>query len=93
MVTTGTNTAMANTPSLILYPNPTGENTVTIYSESNLGAGALLEIHNTLGELIKSERLAQNQQQLYVGDLSSGVYVVSVKSNNQNYCQKLIIQH
>ena len=90
---TGSNKIKEYVSSIKLFPNPTSDNLVTIKTDVSLNTGALLEIYNTLGELIKSERLVQNQQQLYVGDLSSGLYMVSVKSNDQNYSQKLIIQH
>ncbi len=51
-----------------------------------------LNIYNTIGALVKSVILSQNQQQINIGDLSNGVYVVEVKSKDYTEKQKLIIQ-
>lgn len=51
-----------------------------------------LNIYNVMGVLVKSETLKQNQRQINIGDLSNGVFMVTVKSKDFTENQRLIIQ-
>jgi len=37
-----------------------------------------------MGSLVKTEMLKQNQQQINVGDLSNGIYMIEIKSKRTN---------
>ena len=45
-----------------------------------------------MGALVKTETLVQNQQQINIGDLTNGIYIVEIKSKEWTENQKLIIQ-
>jgi hypothetical protein len=55
-------------------------------------ADLTLNIYNVMGVLVKSETLKQNQRQINIGDLSNGVFMVTVKSKDFTENQRLIIQ-
>lgn len=74
-----------------IFPNPASDYVVLKFN--NLGNENLrLNIYNVIGELISSETLRQNQQQINVGDLSNGIYMIEIKSKERTEKQKLIIQ-
>jgi hypothetical protein len=74
-----------------LYPNPASEFVDISFDRSN-NDDLTLNIYNITGTLVKSEMLKQNQRQINIGDLSNGIYLVEIKSNNFTENQKLIIQ-
>ncbi|MBU0765369.1 MAG: T9SS type A sorting domain-containing protein, partial [Bacteroidetes bacterium] len=75
----------------LVYPNPASDilyiNNGTINDEN-----LTLKIYNVIGELIHTQKLQQNHQQINIGDLSNGVYVLEIKSEGWSERQKLIIQ-
>jgi hypothetical protein len=54
--------------------------------------GKEIKIYNINGKLVSSEILKENQQQINIGDLSNGIYLVEIKSKEWTEKQKLIIQ-
>jgi len=74
-----------------LYPNPASD-IVTLNIDNTINADFTLNIYNVTGELVSSETLRQNQQQINISDLSNGIYMVEIKSKEWNGKQKLIIQ-
>jgi len=74
-----------------IYPNPASD-FVTLVIERNSNADLLLNIYNIMGSLVKTEMLKQNQQQINIGDLSNGIYIVEIKSKGLAGTQKLIIK-
>jgi len=74
-----------------IYPNPASEFVTASIDRINI-ANLTLNIYNVTGTLVKSELLKQNQQQINIGDLSNGIYVVEIKSKDWSEKQKLIIQ-
>jgi photosystem II stability/assembly factor-like uncharacterized protein len=77
--------------SLNIYPNPANDIISFIVSRSN-NAASTLDIYNVMGCLVKTETLKQDQQQINVGDLSNGIYLVEVKSKGVTGKQKMLIQ-
>lgn len=75
--------------SFYLYPNPA---TDIISLNININETMVLNIYNTIGVLVKSETIKQNNQQINISDLSNGIYIVQVKSREWTEKQKLIIQ-
>jgi hypothetical protein len=53
--------------------------------------GEQISVYNALGQLVKTVKDINNNQ-VYVGDLSKGVYVAVVKSNNQTRSEKFIVK-
>ncbi len=74
-----------------LYPNPASDILTLNFGNRN-NADLTLNIYNVTGELVSSETLRQNQQQINIGELSNGIYMVEIKSNGWSENQKLIIQ-
>jgi hypothetical protein len=74
-----------------LYPNPASD-IVTLNIDNVNNADLKLNIYNVIGTLVKSEMLKQNNRQINIGDLSNGVYLVTIKSKDWIENQRLIIQ-
>ncbi len=80
-----------NNISFCLYPNPASDIlTFNIDNENN--ADLTLNIYNVTGELISTEKLKQNKQQINIGNLNNGIYMIEIKSKKWTEKQKLIIQ-
>lgn len=74
-----------------LYPNPASK-IVTLNIENTNNSNLTINIYNSIGALVKSEKLTQNQQQINVEDLGNGIYMVEIKSKEWTEKQKLIIE-
>jgi len=73
------------------YPNPASD-MVTLTMVNRNHTNLTLNTYNAIGELISSEMIQHNQQQINVAGLSNGMYVVEIKSTDWSGKQKLIIQ-
>ncbi len=73
------------------YPNPSSD-LVTVKIDNTNTSDFALNIYNLLGELVKSEKLKTNQEQINIADISNGIYTVEIKANGWSEKQKLIIQ-
>ncbi len=74
-----------------VFPNPASD--IINLNIDNLSNTALvLDIYNVTGTLVKSETMNQNNRQINIGDLSNGLYMVTIKSNDQIVNQRLVIQ-
>ena len=74
-----------------IYPNPATD-IVTLNVDNVNNADFTLNIYNVIGKLVRSELLKQNQQQINVGDLSNGTYMIEINSKELIERQKLTIQ-
>ncbi len=74
-----------------IYPNPASD-IVILSISSNSNSDITMNIYNVMGALVKSEMLKQNHQQINIGDLCNGIYMVEIISNVFIEKQKLIIQ-
>jgi hypothetical protein len=74
-----------------LYPNPASD-IITLNIDNLNNADLTLNIYNVIGTLVKSETLKQNNQQFNIGDLSNGVYMLTLKSKDLTENHRLIIQ-
>ena len=81
----------ANKPVFNIFPNP-ASGFITLNIKNINIADLTLNIYNVVGELICSEAIKQNQQQINVADLSNGMYIVEVKSSEGSEKQELVIQ-
>ena len=74
-----------------LYPNPASDIVKLNINEVD-NEELSLTIYNIAGTLVKSETLKQNQQEINIGNLNNGIYLVTIKTKNLTENQRLIIQ-
>jgi hypothetical protein len=73
-----------------IYPNPSVDGTINIYSETVLDR---IEIMNINGQLVRSIENPQSQNDSYsFTDLPSGFYFVKLISESQSLTKKVIVQ-
>jgi hypothetical protein len=77
--------------SIKIYPNPASDIITLNINNKNI-ADITLTIYTSVGTLVKSKLLRQNNQSIYIGDLSCGVYVITLKSKDLTENRELIIQ-
>lgn len=88
---TGIAPIATSTSELIIYPNPAID--IVTLNINNANNGDMeLSIYTIMGILVRSEMLKQNQRQINIGDLSNGVYMITIKSKGLTENQRLIIQ-
>lgn len=67
-----------------IYPNPVND----ILNVTKVSSKATFEIHNAVGQIVKSGTI--NNNQIRVADLVKGVYIISIKDNNISESIKFI---
>ena len=72
-----------------LFPNPT--NSILNIALQNNNYPTTLEITNTLGQVVLSKNITENNTLLNVSEFTKGIYVMSLKSDNKTTTQKLIV--
>jgi len=80
---------------LAAFPNPASDHVNLVLSEAVSSSDALLQMHNSTGQLVLQKPLqaGQKQFQLHVGQYPKGIYLYEVKDGNRaTVAQKLIIQ-
>lgn len=68
-----------------LYPNPTKD-----YFKIDCACDAKIQIYNSSSKLVK--RIDYQGQEVYVGDLPKGIYIVNIQTKNLKVNKKLLIQ-
>jgi hypothetical protein len=82
---------ITNKNSFEIYPNP-AENNITITTEKNIKSGTI-SIMNLQGEIIlRADIYNQNSKLLEIENLSSGVYFITLRTENYTSTKKLIKQ-
>lgn len=83
--------ANTNSYEINIFPNPAHD--ILTFSNKNLSFDAAeINIYNQVGSLVKSETIKQYNQQINIGDLSNGIYLVKIISENKIITEKLIKQ-
>ena len=82
---------IANEHAVNFYPNPT-KDFITLNINVSGKSNAELKIYNLYGDLLKSEMIEKNQQQINIKDLSNGIYLVVITSDDVAKSFKLIVQ-
>jgi hypothetical protein len=77
-------------PAFEIYPNP-AKDFINIHFDKKSNNDVFLNIYSSSGELVISEKLLSDHQQLNVRDLKRGVYFVEIRSNEQSETQKVIL--
>ena len=72
-----------------IHPNPA---TTTIFIEGALNDNAQVSIIDLTGRCVKEVEISNTVSSINVEDLESGVYFISVKQNENNYVEKLVIK-
>ncbi len=75
----------------LIYPNPAYD-VLSIDIKKSDYNDLILNIYNTIGTLVHSEILKNNNHQIIVDNLYNGIYMVEIKSKEWTEKQKLIIQ-
>jgi chitodextrinase len=69
-----------------MYPNPTNGNNVYFNVSNNIS----IKIYNVLGKIIVSEDITSTKNKIDISNLSKGVYLVKINSEDQFITKKLI---
>jgi len=72
-----------------IYPNPT--NKILNINLNQLNNTAIVEIYNVLGQKVLKTNLTKRNSSIPVNDLSKGLYLITVKTENITTTKKLII--
>jgi len=92
----GVNAASTHNLSMLLFPNPNNGNfTLNINSSNNKSKSYSIEIYNTIGELIHSEKIqfaTSISKQMKFNYLSKGIYFIRLKSKDDVLNIRFIVQ-
>lgn len=82
---------------VLIYPNPTQDNTFQVLCDNLKGDFLQLDVKNILGQTVYSETINIdshfiNQSISLPDDLPADMYFVTLKNENKQYSQKLILQ-
>ncbi|APZ47741.1 hypothetical protein BW723_16195 [Polaribacter reichenbachii] len=80
------NTTSSTFDTFKMYPNP--NNADKLYF--NITKQVEIKIYNTLGKLVKSDTLNTNKNNIDISNLTKGVYLIKIDSDNQSITKKLI---
>ncbi len=72
-----------------IHPNPA---TTTIFIEGALNDNAQVSIIDLAGRCVKEVEISNVVSTINIEDIESGVYFISVKQNDNNFVEKLIIK-
>ena len=88
----GINT-ITNTVSFKIYPTPAFTNLV-IETKNTSAQNAFVSIKNIQGQEVLNERLnfTADKNTINVSNLNRGIYFISLKSETENYIQKIVIE-
>ena len=78
---------------LEVFPNPS-KGIMTVRYSGNLSARASVQIYNSIGELVYSDKFIAGQSELKIEQLNfqSGYYMLKVQDDSNLIVQKIIIQ-
>ena len=80
----------ADNSNLQVYPNPAVDGNVTVAVAD--GEMAQVAVYNSAAQLVKSVATSESTLTLDVSDLQAGIYYVRVKTADNAYTQKLIVE-
>jgi hypothetical protein len=72
-----------------IYPNPANNQ---LYIEMNNISNAVVSMIDLSGKTIINQMLSNNSNTIDLSGISAGVYLVNIRTNNDNLIQKLIIE-
>lgn len=81
----------ATSDELLIYPNPSNGG-INIFTGIN-GDNTIIEIVDNKGILVYRTEIVKNEQFLNLQHLSSGLYIVRLKSGQKTHITKLVLNH
>jgi Secretion system C-terminal sorting domain len=76
-----------------IYPNPSASNTtINIELEEEMGSRGELYLYNVQGQELRREKFMAREFQLEVPDLSPGVYLLKIRTDQQVIKSQLVIK-
>lgn len=69
-----------------MYPNPTNKNTLYFKTTKDIN----INIYNALGQIVKSENISENKNNIDISNLSKGVFIIKINFGSTNISNKLI---
>jgi len=82
--TLSANDAIFNT--FKMYPNPTNGNTLYFKTTKDIN----IKIYNAIGQIVKSENISENKNNIDISNLSKGVFIIKINFGSTNISKKLI---
>ena len=80
-----------NNLAINIYPNPASD--IVNFEINNANKEVLtLNIYNIIGSLVMTKTISQEKNQVNVGDLLNGIYLIEIRSSDSMKRQKLIIK-
>jgi len=73
------------------YPNPATD-IITLDVTAKGNSAIAVNMYDALGTLVRTANLTQNQQQIDISDLHTGIYLIEIKYKESVRKQKLIIE-
>lgn len=84
---TATNIAIGLSDEFKIYPNPA---TTDLFVQAE--SGALIEICNVTGAVIKTQISSSELQYISISDLDRGMYIIKVKGDDSSFTSKLLVK-
>lgn len=76
-----------------VIPNPVSGNSFMLkISENNQAENIGMSLYNYAGQLVRQSELNDLQNEINVSDIESGMYLVHLKMNGENYWKRIVIQ-
>jgi hypothetical protein len=69
-----------------MYPNPTNKNTLYFKTTKDIN----INIYNALGQIVKSENISENKNNIDISNLSKGIFIIKINFGSTNISKKLI---
>ena len=88
---TGNKEISLNVNSFSIYPNPSKGNFTVNASEFSTHKDLKLQILTLDGKLIYHTPLLQPETEIKLKQVNAGIYIVMLKSDNQSFTKKLIV--
>ncbi|GAB2854238.1 beta strand repeat-containing protein [Hymenobacter ruber] len=90
VVVTATQTASLTGVSLLVYPNPTPNGSLTLELRGPRATASQLTVLNSLGQVVHTSTIAAGSASLNLGHLASGVYTFRVKTTEGVLTQRVV---
>ncbi|GAB3854849.1 hypothetical protein GCM10028822_25200 [Hymenobacter terrigena] len=90
VVVTGTQTASLTGVSLLVYPNPTPNGSLTLELRGPRATASQLTVLNSLGQVVHTSTIAAGSASLNLAHLASGVYTFRVKTTEGVLTQRVV---
>ncbi|MCE3228263.1 MAG: BNR/Asp-box repeat protein [Bacteroidetes bacterium] len=87
--------ALGSVSGAVIYPNPASRHATVLIDMKN-EAAVDIEVYSTIGQLMKSSKtntqIGENNIRIDLSNLSTGIYLVSIKAGNAVSTKKLIVE-